>query len=310
MSVLPNAGGLAISADGKTLVVANNYNDSISVIDTVTATVRYEHDLRPFFANNEGTNGVAGGTFPFAVAIKGNGTAYVSANRDREIVVVDISSAEAGKLIKRVKLNGNPLGMTLDAAQKKLYVAQDNSDEIAVIDTTSNKLIADIDTRAPVEVLAQMNNGSGDRHTGVSPFAVTISPDGKTLYAVNEGANSVAVIPLSGARANKVIGLIPTAYAPRDISFSADGSWMYIINGKSVTGPNPGHLFGNTASLTSSTYPDGEILDANGEPVAPVQTPTYPLGDSCGTDCKNDNATAVNNARATNQYQFQLEQSS
>lgn len=310
LSVLPNAGGLAISADGKTLVVANNYNDSISVIDTVTATVRYEHDLRPFFANNEGTNGVAGGAFPFAVAIKGNGTAYVSANRDREIVVVDISSAEAGKLIKRVKLNGNPLGMTLDAAQKKLYVAQDNSDEIAVIDTTSNTLIADIDTRAPVEVLAQMNNGSGDRHTGVSPFAVTISPDGKTLYAVNEGANSVAVIPLSGARANKVIGLIPTAYAPRDISFSADGSWMYIINGKSVTGPNPGHLFGNTASLTSSTYPDGEILDANGEPVAPVQTPTYPLGDSCGTDCKNDNATAVNNARATNQYQFQLEQSS
>ena len=130
-------------------------------------------------------------------------------------MVVDISSAEAGKLIKRVKLNGNPLGMTLDAAQKKLYVAQDNSDEIAVIDTTSNTLIADIDTRAPVEVLAQMNNGSGDRHTGVSPFAVTISPDGKTLYAVNEGANSVAVIPLSGARANKVIGLIPTAYAPR-----------------------------------------------------------------------------------------------
>src|SRR6516225_2575816 len=32
--VSPNASGLGISADGKTLVVANNYNDSISVIDT------------------------------------------------------------------------------------------------------------------------------------------------------------------------------------------------------------------------------------------------------------------------------------
>src|SRR5262245_39546804 len=64
IGVRPNAGGLGISADGNTLVVANNYNDSISVIDTATRTIRYEHDLRPFFANNEGTSGVPGGTFP------------------------------------------------------------------------------------------------------------------------------------------------------------------------------------------------------------------------------------------------------
>jgi hypothetical protein len=48
LGVRPNAGGMGISADGRTLVVANNYNDSISVIDTATRTVRYEHDLRPF----------------------------------------------------------------------------------------------------------------------------------------------------------------------------------------------------------------------------------------------------------------------
>src|SRR5262245_61323095 len=57
VSVSPNASGLGISADGKTLVVANNYNDSISVIDTTSRTVRYEHDLRPYFANNEGISG-------------------------------------------------------------------------------------------------------------------------------------------------------------------------------------------------------------------------------------------------------------
>ena len=47
VGVSPNASGLGISADGKTLVVANNYNDSISVIDTISGSVRYEHDLRP-----------------------------------------------------------------------------------------------------------------------------------------------------------------------------------------------------------------------------------------------------------------------
>ncbi len=134
----PNASGLGISPTAKTLVVANNFNDSISVIDTATNTVRYEHDLRPYSANNEGTSGVAGGEYPLAVVIKGNSTAYVSSNRDREVVVVDISGPTAGHLITRIKLDGNGNGMTLDAAQSTLYVAQDNADQVAVIDTASN----------------------------------------------------------------------------------------------------------------------------------------------------------------------------
>jgi hypothetical protein len=73
LGVQPNASGMDISADGSTLVVANNYNDSISVINTATRQVRFEHDLRPFFARNENQNGVAGGTFPYGVVIKGNG---------------------------------------------------------------------------------------------------------------------------------------------------------------------------------------------------------------------------------------------
>jgi DNA-binding beta-propeller fold protein YncE len=43
LGVEPNVAGLAISADGKTLVAANNYNDSISMIDTASGTVRYEY---------------------------------------------------------------------------------------------------------------------------------------------------------------------------------------------------------------------------------------------------------------------------
>src|SRR5262252_2272147 len=115
LNVRPNAGGVGISVNGSTLVVANNYNDSISVIDTATRTVRYEHDLRPFFARNEGTSGGIGGTFPFAVVVKGNSTAYVSSDRDREVIAVDIaSSRNAAHLLSRIKLDGNALGMTLD----------------------------------------------------------------------------------------------------------------------------------------------------------------------------------------------------
>jgi YVTN family beta-propeller protein len=273
LGVRPNAGGLALSADGKTLVVANNYNDSISVIDTASGTVRYEHDLRPFFANNEGQQSGVGGTFPFGVVVKGNGTAYVSSDRDREVIVIDISSPSAGHLVKRIKLDGNALGMTLDASQTRLYVAQDNADQVAVIDTGSDAVVAKVDARAPAGMLP------ATKYTGVATFAVTLSPDGQTLYAVNSGANSIAVIPLAGPRAHIVTGLIPTAYEPHDITFSADGSWMYIVNGKSATGPNPSHLASATANITSTTYPGG-------------------------------NAQAAIDARASNQYQFQLEKAS
>jgi YVTN family beta-propeller protein len=258
--VEPNAAGLGISPDGKTLVVANNYNDSISVIDTKSRTVRYEHDLRPYFTGNEGTDGVAGGEFPVAVAVTGSGRAYVSANRDREVVVVDVSSPTAGHLVTRIKVDGLPNGMALNPAQTTLYVAEDNADQVAVIDTSTNLVIAKIDTRAPAEMLRAEDGaavGDHNRYTGAAPFSVTISPDQKTLYAVNDGANSIAVIPLTGPHANTVVGLIPTAYAPKDITLSADGSWMYIINGKSDQGPNPLNLYGNTNLLTTITYPGG-----------------------------------------------------
>ena len=273
LKVQPNTGGMDVSANGKTLVVANNYNDSISVIDTATGSVRYEHDLRPFFVNNEGASGGVGGTYPFAVVVKGNDLAYVSSARDREIVVIDISSAIAGRLVKRIKVDGNPLGMTLDSAQARLYVAQDNADQVAVIDTSSNKVTGRIDARAPAGMLPS------PRYTGAGTFAVTLARDGNTLYAVNAGANSIAVIPLTGSNANTVSGLIPTAYEPHDITFSADGSWMYIVNGKNATGPNPGNLSSQTAALKSATYPAGS-------------------------------AAAGNAAKASNQFQFQLERAS
>jgi YVTN family beta-propeller protein len=273
VGVQPNASGMDISADGHTLVVANNYNDSISVIDTATGAVRYEHDLRPWFTNNEGQNGLPGGTFPLGVAVKGNDTAYVTSDRDREVVAIDIASPTGGQLIKRIKLDGNGQGVLLDPTGTKLYVAQDNADQVAVIDTLLNSVVTKIDARAPEGVLPNT------KYTGAATFAVTLSPDGTTLYAVNSGANSIAVIPVTGPNAYKTVGLIPTAYEPHDITFSADGSWMYIVNGKSITGPNPDHLNGSTAQMTTITYPGG-------------------------------NKAANDRATASNEYQFQLEHAS
>lgn len=289
-TVEPAAVGLAISADGSTLVVTNNYNNSISVIDTATSTVMSELDLRPL----DGTPtaiGTAGGTFPISVAIKGT-TAYVGSDRDRQVVVVDISNRAAPAVITRISLPGNAQGMTLSADGSTLYVAQDNADQVAVINTATNVVINTIDTRGPASLGLPANT------TGAAPASVKINPANNTLYAVNAGSNSVAVIPLSGPSALTTVGLIPTAYDPTDIAFSADGLEMYIVNGKSDTGPNRGYGYGfgsNTSRLMTTTYPDA----GNGTPAAPYPHQTLAQAQS--------NTAA--NARLTgnNQYQFQLE---
>jgi DNA-binding beta-propeller fold protein YncE len=267
LNVEPNAAGLAISANGKTLVVANNYNDSISVIDTASATVRYEYDLRPY-STSKAPAGTKGGTFPYSVALIGT-TAYVGCDRDREVVVVDIAGATAGSFVTRIPLDGNPNGMTVGDDGQTLYVAQDNQDQVAVISTATNTITHKIDTRGPTYL------GLPASTTGASPTAVTINRN--TLYAVNAGSNSVAVIPLHGPAAFTTTGLIPTAYDPTDIAFSADGDWMYIVNGKSDQGPNPGYGYGNLAKIQYFTYPGG-------------------------------NAAESAKLTANNEYQFQLEQ--
>ena len=238
--------------------------------------VRYEYDLRPY-ATSGAQDGTKGGTFPYAVVLNG-ATAYIGSDRDREVVVVNVASQTAGSLVARIQTDGNPNGMTLSADGSTLYVAQDNQDQVAVIDTATNKVTHKIDTRGPAYL------DFPAKTTGAAPTAVAINPAKKLLYAVNAGSNSIAVIPLSGRHAFRTVGLLPTAYDPTDVAFSADGSWMYIINGKSDTGPNPGYGYGNLAFIQYITPPGGP----------------FPGG----------NAAESLRLLANNQYQFQLEQAS
>ncbi len=145
-AVNAHSAGTDVTRDGKKLVVANFENDSISVVDLVAGAKSAELDLRPGKID-PAQAGVAGGEFPYAVAIKGNGTAYVSSIRDREIDVVDIAGAP--HVVARIQVQGNPNKMLLNRAETRLLVASDNADLVYVIDTKSNQIIDAIRTTAP-----------------------------------------------------------------------------------------------------------------------------------------------------------------
>ena len=237
LSVQPQAAGIAVNGDGSRLAVANYYNDSISVLVKTHSgwSVSSELDLRPG-KEDPAKSGVPGGEYPLWVAIKGNDTAYVSSIRDREIVVVDI--ANSPRVVARIAVPGQPNRMVLDRSQNRLYVAQDNTDSVGVIETATNRLLENIPATAPPGLLPD----SKVKLKGNNTNSVTLSPDEKQLYVTNGWMNDVAVIELNPEIGqSRVTGLIPTGWYPNSISFSSDGKFTYVINGKSPTGPNPGH---------------------------------------------------------------------
>jgi DNA-binding beta-propeller fold protein YncE len=285
--VAPMAAGIAISSDGQTLVVANYFNDSITVFtgglsvwlsqwvaDTGSAqggegTLQgTELDLRPGMAASSPAHGIPGGEYPFWVVLAGSSgpgaTAYVSSLRDREIDVVNLGEncahgtsgpgcflTVAPVVSARIPVKGQPNKMTLNKAQTLLYVAEDESDTVDVIDlnpldkgspsqnqpATVNTVIESIPVIAPPADLASF---SLTQFTGANTNSVTLSPDEKTLYVTNGNLNNIAVVQLTGTNhGDQVAGLIPTGWYPNSVSFSNDGSWAYVVNMKSPTGANP-----------------------------------------------------------------------
>jgi YVTN family beta-propeller protein len=246
--------GVAVTADGKHLVIDNYYNDSISVVDLVAGSKVADLDLRP--GKSGGVSGTPGGEAPFWVSIVGSTTAYVSSLRDREIDVVDLTNPAAPAIKTRIPVQGSPNKMTLNSAQTLLYVAMDNADAVAVIDTTKNAVVNSIPTIAPPGPLSQ----GGHRYRGAAPNDVALSPDGGTLYVSNGGTNSVAVIALNG-EGTPVTGLIPTGWYPQAVAVGQAGGELYVVNSRSLPGPNTGNCFG----YNSPCLPDSPVKYAANE---------------------------------------------
>ena len=236
LNVRPMAAGVAVNAGGTQALVANFENDSVSLIDLTRRAVTAEVDLRPGKVN-PAQQGIPGGEYPFWVAFKGDHKAYVSSQRDREVVVLGLSGP-VPSVVGRIPVGSQPNKILLNRDQTRLYVANGNSDTVSVIDTATDTVLEEINTTAPPELWP-----NGQSLKGSNPNSLALSPDERFLYVTNGGTNSVAMIRLKGQPTDgpsQVIGLIPTGWYPNSVSLSRDGSWLYVVNGKSNAGPNPG----------------------------------------------------------------------
>jgi YVTN family beta-propeller protein len=254
VGVKPVAGGIGISPDGMRLLVANYANDSVTMLDATTGALLAERDLRPGRIDPRDA-GQPGGTYPWTVAWTSANRAYVSIQRDRELVTLS-ATANTIAVTGRIRLRGQPNQMLANAAGTRLYVALDNSDSVAAIDTATNAVLADISATAPSEILP---NPAGLR--GANPNALALSPDERTLFVSLGGLNAISVIQIDSdvlppanatpalkdddddappaKKPSRVIGLIPTGWYPNAVALGDSGRTLYVANGKFPAGPNP-----------------------------------------------------------------------
>ena len=70
---------------------------------------------------------------------------------------------------------------------------------------------------------------------GAGPDGLATNADGATLYVTFSNENAVAVVDLASGT---VRGRIPTGWFPSDVVPSHDGSRLYVINTKNISGPS------------------------------------------------------------------------
>lgn len=94
------------------------------------------------------------------------------------------------------------------ATAERAYIANSASDNVSVIDISSNTVIATV----PV---------------GQSPYGVAVNPTGTRVYITNIGSNSVSVIDTA---TNTVKASITVGAGPRGVAVNPAGTRVYVAN--------------------------------------------------------------------------------
>jgi YVTN family beta-propeller protein len=137
---------------------------------------------------------------------------------------VSIIDLKTGKVETEIKVGLHPNAIIASKDQKFVYVANGNSDNVSVINTSTNNVVDSISVS-----LSATNELIGD-----SPNGLAINDAGNTLYVSNGMDNAVAVISLgenssvTGKGVSSIKGFIPTEAYPAGLALSE--SKLYVSN--------------------------------------------------------------------------------
>jgi DNA-binding beta-propeller fold protein YncE len=163
---------IAVSPDGRTLLVALNLADAAAVIDTATGNVRY----------------VNVGHYPYGAGIRSDGRyGMVTSETEGTVTVIDMASASIVKTVQVAPPLSHPESIAVDPKSHYAFVANSNQDTITVIDTDPMQVVKTLSVERP-------------QGRGSSPTYLSVTPDGCDLLSADSGEDAVAVFALSQAK--------------------------------------------------------------------------------------------------------------
>ena len=213
---------MVLSEDGRYLLVTTNGNgeQTIDVIEMATSQKLQSIPVKKSWL------GIA-----FA---PGSNRFFVSGGDDNEVMIFDFTNGKAtssgkinlgssayhalddkGRAEARRAGRGEyafPAGISVTRNAKRLYVAENLSNQVAVVDLMNNAVITKI-------------------KVGEYPYDCAIASDGR-VYVSNWGSRNLSVID---SNTDKVIGEIAVGDHPNDIEIARDGRTLYVANANSNT---------------------------------------------------------------------------
>src|SRR5262245_46069371 len=182
-------------------------------------------------------------------------------NRDPSISIIDptVSLANATSTLARIILQRPGADWAKSPDGKRLYVSMPSAGQVAVIDTDTFKLVANIDAgRSPTRVVVQPDGryvwigndarvaeGSGvtlidtetlkpvkSIPTGVGHHEIAVSDDNRIAWVTNRDTGSVSVIDV---RKLEVLRQVELGGQPLSVAYSSLGRVAYVSDGKGGT---------------------------------------------------------------------------
>jgi DNA-binding beta-propeller fold protein YncE len=212
--------GLAVSADGKTLVAALNLSDHVAIVNTATKAVKQvpiRTDSKP-----------GDRAMPFGVAIAGD-TAYVTNEGDGSLAAVKLADGSVDRFYPersddRVnEKKTHPQAVIASHDGKRLYVTLTASDRVLELDAAN-----------PAKPLREFDVGRGEG-LGTQPVGLSLSGDDRFLFAANSGEDVVRAIDLTDGRE---LARIPSGIYPNFVAVDEQRDELQIVSLKGV-GPGP-----------------------------------------------------------------------
>jgi len=243
------AGKSIYSADGSTLYVAVNGQNTVKALNPSTGAVEQTWNVgiaprelalvgKKLYVSNEGGREAQ----PGDTTINSYGTQvpadpFLGTSTTGTVSVIDIA-APAGP-VRSIAVGLHPTA--LHAAGNALFVANTNSDTVSVVDTTTDRVVQEIATQP-----------WPSSSVGYHPDGIALTRDGHLLVTLGR-ANAVAVYRYGGTPQEPVgyLGLLPTDYYPADVA--AVGQQVVVTNTRGIDARGPALTFNKGTGTVPAT---------------------------------------------------------